>query len=160
MDWFYGLATVEEIKARYKELARKHHPDLGGCLETMKAINAEYHQRLKGQHGQESDGRKYAYRSETEQELMDKIAELMKLPELEIDLIGLWVWVRGNTKPVKDQIKAAGCFWHSGRSCWYYKPKGFGRSRANPGSLEELAAKYGVQGFKSKPAGSNRLVPA
>lgn len=160
MQYFAGLSSVAEIKTRYRELARKHHPDLGGCLETMKAINAQYHQCLKAGHGQEQDGRRYTYQSEREQEIMDKISELLKLPDLQIDLIGLWVWVRGNTKPQKEALKEAGCCWHSGRGCWYWKPSGLGRSSANPGSLEELALKYGVQGFKSKRQGSQNLVAA
>jgi len=149
-------ATADEIKKAFRKLARQHHPDLGGDLETMKALNASYHQALKGQHGVETDGRRYSYRSDTEQELMDVIAELMKLPELAIDLIGLWVWIRGNTKPVKDSIKALGARWHSDRGCWYYKPKGFS-SRGGGGSLDELAAKYGVQAFRSKASGPRQL---
>ena len=30
-------ATLEELKALYRKLAMKHHPDLGGDTETMKA---------------------------------------------------------------------------------------------------------------------------
>jgi hypothetical protein len=160
VNYFQGLSNIAEIKTRYRELARKHHPDLGGCLETMKAINAQYHQCLKNGHGQEQDGRKYTYQSEREQEIMDKISELLKLPELQIDLIGLWVWVRGNTKPQKEALKGQGCRWHAGRQCWYWKPFGLGQSRSNPGSLEELALKYGVQGFKSKAPRSQNLAPA
>ncbi len=37
--YFSNCNTVDEIKARFKELARKHHPDLGGDTETMKQIN-------------------------------------------------------------------------------------------------------------------------
>jgi hypothetical protein len=157
MNYFYGLVDVIEIKSRYRELARQHHPDLGGCLETMKAINAQYHKALKGNNGQECDGRKYTYNSEREQQIMDKISELLTLPGLTIDLIGLWIWIRGNTKPQKELLKAKGCRWHSGRGCWYWKPADLGRSRANPGSLDELAAKYGVQEFRSKARGPQQL---
>lgn len=160
MEWFQGLTTIGEIKARYRELAREYHPDLGGCLETMKAINLQYHERLRGESGKEHEGRKYTYNNKTEQEIMDKIAELLKIPGLQVDLIGLWVWVRGDTKPAKDQLKELGCYWHSKRLCWYWKPEGMGRSRANPGSLEELALKYGVQGFRSKEKEARKLATA
>lgn len=32
--------TVEAVKARYRELAKQHHPDRGGSTEKMAAINA------------------------------------------------------------------------------------------------------------------------
>lgn len=36
----FNGATVEEITARYRELAHKYHPDKGGSPEIMKTINA------------------------------------------------------------------------------------------------------------------------
>jgi hypothetical protein len=144
--YFAGLSTPEEIKRAYRDLARQHHPDLGGDLETMKAINAAYHAALSGQNGKTSDGRTYKYNAKSEQEIMDVIAELLKLPNLE------------------DQLKAQQCRWHSGRSCWYWKPAWCGKSRSNPGGLETLAAKYGYQGFTSseanQPAAPRQLAAA
>lgn len=150
MSYFTDCATVEQIKGRYRDLARQHHPDLGGDLETMKAINAAYHAALKGQDGTVRDERTYRYNSQREQEIMDKIAQLLLLPDLEVSLIGLWVWIQGNTKPQKAQLKELGCIWHSKRGCWYWKPAGMGASRANPGSLSELAAKYGCESFRKE----------
>jgi len=78
---------VIEIKFCYRELARQHHPDLGGSLETMKVVNivnAQYHEALKGNNGKECDGRKYTYNSEREQQIMDKVSELLTLPELRL----------------------------------------------------------------------------
>ncbi|WP_446788125.1 DnaJ domain-containing protein, partial [Macellibacteroides fermentans] len=37
--YFDGCKDEQEIKARYRDLAKKYHPDLGGDLETMKAVN-------------------------------------------------------------------------------------------------------------------------
>src|SRR5215213_3210014 len=36
-----GLAP-EELKRRWQELARRHHPDLGGDMRAMQEINAAY----------------------------------------------------------------------------------------------------------------------
>ena len=145
---FSGM-TVEQIKINYKKLVVKHHPDLGGDLETMKALNNAYEAALKSCNGQTSkddQGQEYTYKynQEIEKALMDKIIELLSLnmENVEIDLIGTWIWITGDTKPVKDKIKQAGCTWHSKRGCWYFKiGKYYGRS--SPDSLEELAKKYG-----------------
>ena len=33
--------TLEELDKQYKELAKQHHPDIGGDTKIMQAINAE-----------------------------------------------------------------------------------------------------------------------
>lgn len=42
MKYFTNCKTVEEAKKLYRRLAMENHPDRGGDLDTMKAINAEY----------------------------------------------------------------------------------------------------------------------
>ena len=45
--FFENVKTLQELKSKYKELARTYHPDLGGDLETMQKINSEYDEMLK-----------------------------------------------------------------------------------------------------------------
>lgn len=149
MKYFTDCSNVAEIKAIYRKLAKENHPDLGGDADTMKAINSQYHEALKGNNGKESEGRKYTYNKETEQEIMDVLDRLMSLKGLEIELIGIWLWISGNTKGNKEALKEAGCRWHSKRKVWFYKPQGYKKSRYSKGSLDELAAKYGSEMFKS-----------
>jgi hypothetical protein len=153
MTFFDGFKTVEAIKLQYRKLAREHHPDLGGDEEVMKAVNAAYHQVLEKANGQEmigADGKthRYNYNPESEQAIMDKIRELLGLGmvEVEVLLIGLWVWIKGDTKPYKTELKGIGCRWHSKRGCWYWKPYE-GRSYGSPNDLDGLAKKYGCESF-------------
>jgi len=151
MKFFSGCITVEQVKQAYRRLAKEYHPDLGGCLETMKQINLQYHEMLKGLHGFTSirEGKEftYYYNQGLEQELADMIYRLLglKMEGVEIALIGLWVWVTGNTKVYKDSLKGLGCWYHAKRKCWYYHSKKV-QSRYNPNiSLTGLAACYGYQ---------------
>ncbi len=148
-NFFEGLKTVEEIKTRYRDLAKQHHPDLGGDAHTMQNLNAQYQDALKRCNGQQSEGREYKYKADIEKELMDKLLELLKLRNLDIALIGYWIWVSGDTKANKDALKSLGLAWHSKRTCWYYKPKDWKRTYQSNGNLSELAAKYGYRGFKT-----------
>jgi len=154
MKYFDHLFTVEHIKAEYRDLAFKHHPDRGGDTATMQAINAQYHEALKRNSGQTSKGENnrehtYRYDQEIEQSVMDKIAFLVgaHLPDIRISLIGTWLWVTGNTKPYKELLKANGLKWHPTRQCWYFTAqKHYGRqSRCG---LSHLAMRYGYQEFK------------
>lgn len=149
MNYFQGLTTVAEIKTQYKKLAFQYHPDLGGDVEVMKTINNQYEDALKSCNGQTtkgSDGKDHVYKwdEETERKLTNIIDKLLKLSmeSVEIDLIGIWVWITGNTKPHREQLKGMGCKWHATRGCWYYKPYE-SRHWGSNASLEDLAKQYG-----------------
>ena len=149
VDFFKGFLTVEEIKIEYKRLARLHHPDLGGDLETMKALNNAYEAALKSCNGQKSsgsDGRQHTYRYDQiiENEIVEFIYAFLALETgLNADLIGVWVWITGDTKPHREELKALGCRWNPSRACWYFRPTSCAGSYGRGGSLEELAFKYG-----------------
>jgi len=153
--FFNGLKTVGEVKSEYRNLAKANHPDRGGDMATMQRINAEYHARLESLDGQTSkgfDGKEhtYCYHRDVEQEVMDKIAELLglDLPGCEIELVGTWVWVSGDTKPVKELLKAAGCSWHSKRQRWYWRRFTYRRTYSGL-SMNQLRNAYGSQTFSS-----------
>ena len=42
MKYFKNVSTVEELKKVYKKLARENHPDMGGDIAIMQAINNEF----------------------------------------------------------------------------------------------------------------------
>lgn len=158
MAYFNGCVKVEHLKTEYRRLAFIWHPDRGGDLRTMQEINAEYHARLASFDGAESNGtdgktHRYSYKRDVEQGLMDKISELLALrlgDAVEINLIGTWIWILGDTKPVKDKIKSVGCRWHSKRNCWYWQNDGYKR-RYSHKSLGQLAAQYGCDKFANDP---------
>ena len=41
-EWLKGVKTKAEAKSRYREQAKKHHPDRGGDTRTMQDINAAW----------------------------------------------------------------------------------------------------------------------
>jgi hypothetical protein len=169
MSYFSGLFTVEDVKVRYRELAKTHHPDIGGNTETMQAINAEYHATLARLDGQESTGtdgkrHRYTYQREREQAIMDKIAELLRvLPAgVEVLLIGLWVWIQGTSREdteTRAALKKAGCSWHGKRGCWYWRPEEMRHyGRQSRGNLMQLAWRYGCRGFAATDEERGRAV--
>lgn len=42
MGYFKAIGSLDDLKEQYRKLAMRHHPDCGGDLEAMKAVNAEY----------------------------------------------------------------------------------------------------------------------
>jgi len=156
-DWFAGCKSTADVKSTFRRLAMEHHPDRGGDNETMKSINAAYHtalRRFDGMAEAGSDGQDHTYRynSAQETEVVNKLFDLLRanLPGCEIWLIGKWLWVTGDTKPVKETLKQNGCFWHSKRTCWYWKPKDSWSRYNSKADLADLASFYGARMFAGK----------
>ncbi len=112
--------TCEELKSLYRKLAMANHPDTGGDAEAMKAINDEYEylfSRLKNIHAN-AQGEKYTSTGsretqETPEQFIEIIDRLIRFEEIKIEIIGAFIWVSGNTKVYKEELKEMGFKWHS-----------------------------------------------
>ena len=128
MKYFAIIKTLEELKKEYKRLALENHPDRGGDVEVMKAINAEYDimfNRVKDIHINAKGETYTKENTEAPSEFKDIIDKLIRMEGLEIEIIGCFIWLSGNTKAHKDNIKALGFKWHSTKQMWYKAPEVF-----------------------------------
>lgn len=164
--YFKGIDNLNDLKAKYKELAIQNHPDNGGDVETMARINAEYDEKVKklAKKTKVNAKTKVAAKTEgmTDEEIsaaiaaefkatMDALAK-MELDGVQIELIGSWLWVSGNTKPIKDSLKAAGFRWCPKKEgkpwTWHdsytYYPSAKGRM-----TKEDIEDKHGKEVLKS-----------
>lgn len=149
MKYFTNCETLEELKKEYKKLAMANHPDMGGDEETMKVINAEYDKvfaQVKNIH-RNKDGETYTKENtETASEFKDIIEKLIKMNGIEIEIIGCFIWVSGDTKPNKDTIKAMGFRWHSDKKMRYKAPEGYRKKNKTKYSIEEIRGMFGTSG--------------
>ena len=122
---FDKCKDLNELKAEYRRLVLVHHPDCGGDIATMQAINAE-HDRvfevLKREQNiaAESDP-KVKPTTETPEEFRRVVETLLKLDGIQVELCGPWLWIAGNTDPHAAELKALGCFWSAGKRKWYWR---------------------------------------
>lgn len=159
MKYFSHLYTVAEIKKEYKRLVWLHHPDRGGDTATMQEINAQYLDALQRADRQTSTDEKgkehtYYYNEDREQAIIDKIDELIRanVPSaagVDVYLIGTWIWIVGETKPIKETLKELGCRWHNKRKCWYWQNGKRGRYNKRA-DLAGLAATYGATKIRQR----------
>lgn len=106
-----SIRTLEELKKAYHRLCLKLHPDVGGSDDEMKILNAEYErlfEQVKNIHVNKVGETYERETDETPEAFQELIAELLKMDGIEIEIIGCFVWVSGNTKPHKEQLKALG----------------------------------------------------
>ena len=151
MKFFNKVTNLDELKKEYRRLCRIHHPDLGGDTETMKLLNAEYEQVLNTASFQAHFAAEGCRTDiETERAMREVIEKLIVLEGITLEICGTWLWITGNTYPVKDKIKAAG-FWFARKKCaWYWRPAESKSRNKQPLSLEEIRERHGSHKIKDQ----------
>jgi hypothetical protein len=161
--YFKQCSSPQQTKDLMRDLMMQFHPDRqpAAQFEHYNAITRDileqYKAVLQGLDGYKAvnpkTGREWVYKyyPELEEKIQDKIMELISLNlpnDVTVTIVGLWVWVEGNHKPVKETLKAAKFIWHSGRKYWYWKPykRHYGRTDA---SLESIKRWYGAEVVKA-----------
>ena len=149
MKYFTNINTLDELKAAYRRLSMKHHPDRGGDTATMQEINAEHDElfeRLKKQHNASADD--FQQTTETPEEFREIIELLLRLEGLTVELCGSWLWIGGDTRQHKETLKAAGCRWSNNKKLWYWHHAEEGRKwRRGKATMSDIRTKYGSQVF-------------
>jgi hypothetical protein len=149
MKYFENITTIEQAKIKYKELAKAHHPDLGGCVEVMKEINKQYEKILQGVF--ETQGKSISDIEDLLKEdalLREKLNAVLSIPDVDVELCGKWIWITGNTKIVKDLIKAAGFFWAKQKCAWYWRSEENKGCNRKPLTIDEIRRNHGSISLK------------
>lgn len=154
MKYFTKPQTLEELKKQYKKLAFENHPDRGGNAEIMKKINVEYDelfQKLKNVH-KNANGETYKTETAEPPEMFKTIIEkIIILDGIEIEIIGAWIWLTGNTYPHREQLKELKFRFSNSKKAWYFHNDGYVRKTKKRYTLDEIRDLYGVEKIKNKP---------
>ncbi len=162
--YFNDCKTLDEAKRRYIELVKKHHPDAGGDTRTMQDINNEWAQfQARGATNEARERQRTAHsenrKSAADYHDLDEIEGILKtmiefalnLDGVEIELMGLWVWLTGNTKAHREAFKTWNeshdhkWKWSPKKTAWYYAGvPSFNRQKT---TLDEIRERYGSQKF-------------
>ena len=149
--YFDDCRNINELRAAYKRLALRNHPDMGGDTKTMQAINAEYDRAfevLKRAQNAEADipGSEVRKTTETPEKFRHVVECLLHMDGVEVELCGSWLWISGNTYQHRDELKACGCMFSRSKRRWYWRHAEDGqrwsRGRA---SMGDIRAKYGSE---------------
>lgn len=154
--YFDHCQTLAELKAEYRRLAIQNHPDHGGDVATMQAINAEHDRafsRLKAAADAAADADGKPRSTEQAEDFRRVLSALMPLRGLSIELCGSWLWITGQTRQHAEALKAAGCYWASKKRAWYWRPAGPRMGKHREKSMDEIRIRYGSATLREEERG-------
>ncbi len=152
--YFNNISTLEELRKQYKELLKLHHPDNGGILEIMQEINAEYDRLfkiLKSQHesnnadqaSTNTDYNNMKYDFAEDEKLREMLNKIIHFNGIDIELVGAWIWLSGNTYAHKKELKTLGFKWASQKKMWYWHSEAFRKKSHKTLSMDDIRNYYG-----------------
>ena len=156
MKYFKNVKNVKELKKMYFKLVKQFHTDNGGNKDQFVEMKNEYEKILKNGFGNfenlENDFKEYT--QEKAEQFMRKYAEIIEkiisLENVEIEIIGNWIWVGGSTYPYKDILKENNFFFSSGKKKWYWNGDDKKIKKHSRMSFNEIKNKYGCTKVKNK----------
>lgn len=150
-----GDCTRENIKYAYRYMSKHYHPDRNAAgLEMMKVINGAY-QSLSDYvsssiNTEEEELRDSENNFEMGEELSVALNVIIHLG-LEIEVCGSWIWLSGDTKPLREVLKEAGYKWAPKKLKWsYHVEDGIKRYLRGGTDMQDIRTKYGSVNVKSK----------
>lgn len=155
MKYFNNINTLEELRKQYKELLKKFHPDNpNGSTEATQEINAEYDklfQILKDKHDSKTAGsqdKKSSYEDmkydfAEDEKLREVLSKIITFTGINIEIIGNWIWIDGDTYGYKDEVKAMGFKWAREKKKWYFHTEAFRKRSHKKLSIDDIRNYYG-----------------
>lgn len=147
MKWFKDVATLDQMRTIYRKLALQHHPDRGGSTADMQEINNEYDilsKRLINSNPSFSEGRK-SWEHFVSEEICVKLMEVIFLEDVSIEIIGSWIWITGNTRAVKEELKDHGFKFSPNKLAWYWQYGDYRKKNGKQFTMEEIRAMWGSE---------------
>lgn len=155
MTYFKNVNTLEKLRKQYKELLKQYHPDNpNGSTEATQAINAEYDKlfkQLKNKHeskqtstdGAKADFNANKYDFEADEKLREVLQKIINFANINIEIVGCWLWVDGNTYEYKNTLKALGFKWAREKKKWYFHSEVFRKRSKRKLSMDDIRNLYG-----------------
>jgi curved DNA-binding protein CbpA len=162
--------TVEQATKAYKKAIFKHHPDHGGTCESFIELQKAYElvmssltytgKQYNKQKSELEDIQKN-YTQELINKMMSIIEALSYSDDVSLNLCGNWIWLTGNTKPIKEKLKSLKFKFSKNKSAWYWyegKYRRYGGKEVY--TLNDIAYRYGkIEVAKTKKTKLQTLQP-
>lgn len=160
MKFFEGIKTLDELRKEYRRLAFLYHPDKGGDTVLMQILNDQYERlskKLINNNPDFSEGRK-EYEQQVSEEMRDRLDRIMFIKDIVIELIGSWIWITGNTFPVRETLKGEGYKFSHPKAAWYWHKGEYFKKSGKLMTMDEMRNTWGSERFESNHANQNSFI--
>jgi hypothetical protein len=157
-NYFEHIQTLDALRTKYRDLLKENHPDNGGSDEIMKEINVQYAEAFAFLKASATAGT--AAGSEQKEDIKwseaedaairEALSKIIYLEGLNIEIVGCWIWVDGNTFPNRNELKEAGYKWSKARQKWHYAPYEKKFYKGSKKSFEQIRREYGSEHVASE----------
>ena len=114
---FVNAETIGDLRKAYLEATLKYNTP-----KILEKVNAMYIDKFDAVKSMRRSTKGKVYEKPTEEIcsfFLNAVNTLKGIEGIEFAMDGDWLWVTGDTKPVKDTLKSAGCFYSAKRKAWY-----------------------------------------
>lgn len=149
--YFKNCKNIEDLKEKYRDLCKQLHPDNGGDTRAFQDMRNEFSdlcKTLKNVHRKDQAEQENDDTEDCPEAFADVIAKVAGF-DVDIEIIGHWVWLSGNTYAYKDGIKAAGFFWSSKHKKWYWNGGTHKSKKHSKMNMETIKLVHGCTKVKS-----------
>lgn len=156
MTYFNNIFNLEELRKQYRDLLKKFHPDNpNGSTQATQEINAEYDrlfESLKNRHESATAGStantKTAFDDlkfdfESDQKMREVLQQIINFEGINIEIVGCWIWLSGNTYQYKTNLNDLGFKWAREKKKWYFHTEAFRKRSKRKLTMDDIRNYYG-----------------
>lgn len=146
----FGDESIDSLKKQYWKLARRYHPDFNGNTEQanniMKEINNEYEKALQNL----GKIKNKDYRVDEDYIIIVNETLSLNMENVDIEVCGWFVYLWGNTKTYKEELKNLGYRWNPQKGCWYWKPAWYRKRGRESWDMDRIRNTWGSETVKQE----------
>jgi proteasome lid subunit RPN8/RPN11 len=149
-QYFINCETLDAAKLEYRKLVFHLHPDTSGYDSKADFQDMQNQFEAFTPKTEKFEGEKENWSAS---HYMAIIEDLMQIKGIIIEVIGSFIWLSGETYPVKDRIKAIEnesfkkAQFSSTKKMWFFSPIDYKQFTKSDLTIEQLRDKYGTQTY-------------
>ena len=153
------VIDIKEISKKYRKKIFSCHPDHGGSdmqfIELQQAYTTimssiQYSRKRFNKESNEMEDITKNYDEALINKMMELINNLSHVKDININIMGDWIWVDGETKPYKDKIKSMNFRFSSNKKAWYWHDGKYKKRSKINYSMSDIELRHGRISIQNK----------